>query len=201
MIEIIYPIRSYYGHYVKELDDGILREVATLDALKYDISDIFPSGFQLKKSNDAFIIQIQQHGETLRSLMSKKKILKQHGMNILKLIVVAINKLHLYGYAHRDLTPDNIYVGPGFDEVRLIGFWKSHHKDKAAPQMKTGTMPYWNCQSKHLSPQSGRHDFKSLAIIAMEMMLPVNEFEQLRQCTAFHNIVRSCDRFHPFTRL
>jgi serine/threonine protein kinase len=133
--------------------------------------------------------------------MSKKKILQLHGMNILKLIVVAINKLHLYGYAHRDLTPDNIYVGLDFDEVRLIGFWKAHHKDKDAPQMKSGTMPYWNCQSKHLSPQSGRHDFKSLAIIAMEMMLPVNEFEQLRQCTAFHNIVRSCDRFHPFTRL
>jgi hypothetical protein len=59
MTEIIYPIRDYYGYYVKELDDGILREVATLDALKYDISDIFPNGFQLKKSNDAFIIQIQ----------------------------------------------------------------------------------------------------------------------------------------------
>jgi hypothetical protein len=146
-LQIIYPIRDYYGYYVTELDDGILRELATLEALKYDISEFFPNGFKMKKSNDAFVIELESFGVSLRSLMPKKKSLKRHGMSILKLLVEAINRLHGYGYAHRDITPDNIYVSAGFDEVRILGFWKAHHKDKAAPQMKNVTMPY--CIDQH----------------------------------------------------
>jgi serine/threonine protein kinase len=151
-LQIIYPIRDYYGYYVTELDDGILRELATLEALKYDISEFFPNEFKIKKSNDAFIIELETFGVSLRSLMPKKKTLQRHGMNILKLLVEAINRLHGYGYAHRDLTPDNIYVSAGFDEVRILGFWRAHHKDKAAPQLKNLTMPYCNNLHKCLSP-------------------------------------------------
>jgi serine/threonine protein kinase len=176
-LEIIYPIRDYFGYYVTELDDGILREVATLEALKYDVSGIFPHDFELKRSNDAFVVQVESFGVSLRTLMPQKKILQRHGMNILKLLLVAINRLHSYGYAHRDLTPDNIYVSEEFDDVRILGFWKAHHKDKAAPQLKNLTMPYCNNLHKCLSPQSSMHDFKSLAIIGFEMILPVDEFE------------------------
>jgi hypothetical protein len=114
-LQIIYPIRDYFGYYVTELDDGVIREVATLEALKYDISEFFPNGFHLKKSNNALVVEFESFGVSLRSLMSKKMILLRHGVNILKLLVVAINRLHGYGYAHRDLTPDNIYVSDEFD--------------------------------------------------------------------------------------
>jgi serine/threonine protein kinase len=102
--------------------------------------------------------------------MGEKDVLVKHGVNILKMLNEAIGRLHIRGYAHRNITPDNILISPDYKELKLIGFNLCHHKDRHVTAFVYGTLPYWNSENRHWSVASHRWDFMSFGIICFEMM-------------------------------
>jgi serine/threonine protein kinase len=113
-IIILYPLRDFLQPQQSDTNDIFLREVATLEALKLNIGGSFPSNFTLSKSVNSIAIQIDNPGMTLRSLIHKKAILVKHGLVLFKLLFEAIRSLNFRGYAHRDLSPENILISKDF---------------------------------------------------------------------------------------
>jgi hypothetical protein len=77
---ITYPLSDFFGKDINHMDDSIIREIATLEALKHNLHEIFPTKYELFKSYKAIYIQFEVNGKSLRSLIDDKKLLKTHGI-------------------------------------------------------------------------------------------------------------------------
>jgi hypothetical protein len=69
-ITILYPLRDFLQPHTSNTNEMLLKEVATLEALKFNIGGSFPSDFTLSKSVNSIAIEIHNPGMTLRSLIN-----------------------------------------------------------------------------------------------------------------------------------
>jgi serine/threonine protein kinase len=141
-ITIIYPLREFNRPQGLDFHEMLLREIATLEALKMNVGGSFPENYTLSKSVDAIAIELENPGMTLRSLISNKTLLVKHGLDIFRLLFQAINRLNFRGYAHRDVNPENILISSDFKELQLIGFSQSCHKERETEKLSFIPRPY-----------------------------------------------------------
>jgi serine/threonine protein kinase len=134
-IVVVYPLRDFYGPHVGGFDDGILREIATLEALKFNICECFPDNYSLSKSDDAIAIEFKNPGMTLRSVIQRKALMAKHGLDIFRLLFHAIGRLSFKGYAHRNLLPENVLISSDFKELQLMGFDRACHRERETEKL------------------------------------------------------------------
>jgi serine/threonine protein kinase len=131
--------------------------------------------------------------------MGDKELLSEHGINIMKMLNEAIERLRTRGFAHRNLTPDNILISGDFKGLQLIGFNLSHHKDRHVDNQPIGTAPYWHNKYRHWSVTCHCWDQMAFGVICFEMMIPLGWWGSMKSSTSMQFLMRDSGRFHPFT--
>jgi hypothetical protein len=79
-ITVAYPLKDCCLPGTDQMDDSILREIATLESLKLSIRELYPKDYYLYKSYDAIHVQFSVNGTSLRSMIDDKKLMKTHGI-------------------------------------------------------------------------------------------------------------------------
>jgi len=109
------------------------------------ISNAFKSIYQVPKhpnilsvqeffeaeDGDCFILVTEDiPGQTLRQHIKKQPVLLNQKFGYIEQVLIALDHAHKHGVIHRNLTPDNIFVGID-GQIRLIGFDYARVIDRA----------------------------------------------------------------------
>jgi len=92
-------------------------------------------------------------------------------------IVAALEQIHRAGLVHKDVTPRNIFVKPGTDEIRLYGFGLTSRIPRQAPvgqpaELIEGTLPFMSPEQTGRMNRAidSRSDLYSLGILFFLML-------------------------------
>ena len=137
-------------------------------------------------------------GETLRDLLERRvvQMTPDEAVEILRMVLFAVNSLHRRGYVHRDLKPENIFVlAPHTPEakrtpVKIFDFGAAKPVDKAHTGTARGT-PIYVSPEVVLRAQRVSYpaDIYSLGIILYELLIgrpPMNPALLTEQLVAQH---------------
>ncbi len=105
------------------------------------------------------------------------------GLQIIWRIAAGLAAIHKAGIVHRDLKPGNIIVGEGM-RVKITDFGVAARVG-AATSMRLGTTKYMAPELFSSDPVDARADIYSLGMIAYEMLVGREKFNEI-----FHEIVR-----------
>lgn len=137
-------------------------------------------------------------GETLRDVHERRvvQMTPNEAMEMLRLVLFAVNSLHRQGYVHRDLKPENIFVlAPHTPEakripVKIFDFGAAKPVDKAHIGTARGTPIYVSPEVVQRAPRvSYQADVYSLGIILYELLVgrpPLNPVLPTAQLVAQH---------------
>jgi serine/threonine protein kinase len=110
--------------------------------------------------------------------------MRDHGINIMKMMNEALGDLRDKGFAHRNLTPDNILISEDFKGLQIIDFHKCHHKDRFVDMQPGSTVPYWHAKNVHWAVASHHWDLMALGVIGFEMMIPTDWWVKMKNSTS-----------------
>ncbi|NJR52147.1 MAG: protein kinase [Leptolyngbyaceae cyanobacterium CSU_1_3] len=83
------------------------------------------------EDGDCFILVTEDiPGQTLRQHIKKQPVLLNQKFGYIEQVLIALDHAHKHGVIHRNLTPDNIFVGID-GQIRLIGFDYARVIDRA----------------------------------------------------------------------
>ena len=124
-----------------------------------------------------FMVMELLEGETLRTRMQRSTVLTlQQTTKVVRDVCAALGGAHGYGIVHRDVKPENIFVGPGFF-VKLLDFGIAKSpEDLLTPELTTagtllGTATYASPeQVLDAASVDARADLWSLAVVAYQCL-------------------------------
>jgi serine/threonine protein kinase len=106
------------------------------------VYDIGQSAVEDGPGVEHYIAREFVEGQTLGQLVGAGKLGLRDGVSVLCAVTMAVERLHRWGIAHRNLDPSNVLVGPGAG-TKLIGFGSAGPLEggRCAPPPSRGVPP------------------------------------------------------------
>jgi len=159
----------------------IVRQLAKLDCEQ--IVTIYEL---IEQNGGLFVVMEFVEGHTIERVLAdqpEQGIEPKAALQIIWRIAAGLSVLHRAGIVHRDLKPGNIIVGEGL-KVKITDFGVAARIGTAV-SMRLGTTKYMAPELFTGGEVDGRADIYSLGMIAYEMLLGREKFNEV-----FHEIVR-----------
>lgn len=159
----------------------IVRQLAKLDCEQ--IVTIYEL---IEQNGGLFVVMEFVEGHTIERALAdqpEQGIEPKVSLQIIWRIAAGLSVLHRAGIVHRDLKPGNIIVGEGL-KVKITDFGVAARIGTAV-SMRLGTTKYMAPELFTGGEVDGRADIYSLGMIAYEMLLGREKFNEV-----FHEIVR-----------
>ncbi|MFC4320097.1 ATP-binding sensor histidine kinase [Litchfieldia salsa] len=144
--------------------------------------------------NEPFIVMEYFSGETLRTLLSDKKLDLSEFLSIALKLSTALINLHKQEVIHKNINPDNILINRRTGQLKITGFYYAT-KLKKESQRKSVTPYELEGQLAYISPeQTGRMnrsvdyraDLYSLGVVLYEMVTGLLPFTNQEPIELLH---------------
>jgi serine/threonine protein kinase len=170
-----------------QLRDRLIREARACGVVRHrNVVDIYDA--DETESGDPFLVMPLLSGETLASLIRRKRCLKPtEASRIARDIARGLQAAHDLGIVHRDLKPSNIFLHAEPDDaepvVKILDFGVSKRLSGAqgcrtATGMLVGSLNYMSPEQVQTRPDiDHRVDLWTLGVVLFEMLAGVRPIE------------------------
>nr|ART36311.1 C590 [uncultured bacterium] len=184
------------------------QEAKTAAALHHpNIAQIFEIG---EHDNTRYIAMEFVAGDTLRTLLSRRRIELKRGLEWTAQVAGGLSAAHTQGVIHRDIKPENLVVTPAgqvkildFGLAKLMGkqngaggaselttrYMHSGNQSNTVPGMIVGTVSYMSPEQARGEKVDQRTDIFSLGVVLYEMVTGERPFKGKSTIDTLHAIL------------
>lgn len=182
------PMNESFGTR-EDMSDTLVQEAIT--AAKISHSNVVSIYDVVSSKNTAFIAMEYVNGESLHSLLQRKKKLSiKNTLSIAIAISKGLESAHNLGFVHRDIKPENILLGVNGD-IKLTDFGttvllQSLEKDKI-----TGSPAYIAPETYLHGTVSVQSDLFALGVVLITCLIGKNPFKGKTKKETEYNIINN----------